>query len=350
MINGIVTLTDGTEIEVTDKIITSNSLSIRMSTSQSEFDVGSFNAAVMEITIIDDEALDHDFDGAEINLREIKGKGENITETSLGLYYVNGEKTVRNRRIVKLVAQDKTALFDVEISEADRAVTEYTPLELLNTACLAAGVMLATTDLSALPNYNAKINIKSAYIQTYRDVVMWIAQLLCSNAVINRAGELEIRRAKYISEEGTTTIINDYVSDGHDRVNIQFSDTRTYIKYLTAYSGTSVKEYVTEVTPDDTQIRYGMFSLPSNPLLESKSAEECDAINKEWHDYVDTFATRYIKATMFSNTEIKLGDTVKFRGGKVDVRKSIVGVVTSINWRYRGYTTIICTAPPAAKS
>ena len=351
MINGFITLTDGTKIEITDKLIVANSLSIRMSTTSSEFDVGSFNAAVMEIKIIDDEALNHDFDGAEIALNETTGKTEeDKTETSLGLYYVSGEKTVRNRRIVKLTAQDKSVFFDGEINEADRNTEEYTPLEVLNAACTAAGVTLATTDLSALPNNDVKINLKSVSIQTYRDAVMWVAQLLCSNAVINRVGELEIRRAKYISEEGTTTIIHDYVSNGSDRVDIQFSDTRTYIKYLTAYSGKEVKEYVSNVTPSDTQIRAGVFSLPLNPILESKTVEECDTINEDWHDYIDTFATRYVKATMFSNTKIKLGDTVSFKGGKVDVRKNIVGVVTSINWRYRGYTTVTCTAPYAAKS
>lgn len=350
MINGTITLTDGTKIEVTDKIIAANSLSIRMSTASSTFDIGSFNAAVMEIKIIDSEALDHDFDGAEIALREIKGKEGETTDTSLGLYYVNGEKTVRTRNLVKLTAQDKSVLFDGEINEADRNTEEYTPLELLNVSCSAAGVTLATTDLSALPNNDVKINIKSASIQTYRDAVMWVAQLLCSNAVINRYGELEIRRAKYISAAGTTDIIHDYVSDGSDRVDIQFSDTRTFIKYLSAYSGKTVKEYVTGVTASDPQVREGMFSLPFNPLLESKSADDCDDINEAWHEFIDTFATRYVKATMFSNTKIKLGDTVSFKGGKVDVRKNIVGVVTAIYWRYRGYTTVICTAPPAAKT
>lgn len=350
MINGTITLTNGTEIEATDKIIAANSLSIRMSTVSSDFDVGSFNSAVMEIRIIDDEALEHDFDGAEIALREIKGKGEEAVETSLGLYYVNGEKTVRTRNLVKLTAQDKSALFDGEISETDRDTEEYTPLELLKVACYTAGVTLATTDLSALPNNDVKINIKSASIQTYRDAVMWVAQLLCSNAVINRYGELEIRRAVYITENGTTTIIHDYESNGSDRVDIQFSDTRTFIKYLTAYSGKTVKEYVTGVTPTDSQTRMGMFSLPFNPILESKSTDECDVINEAWHEFIDTFSTRYVKATMFSNAKIKLGDTVRFKGGKVDVRKSIVGVVTYIHWKYRGYTTIICTAPPAAKA
>lgn len=351
MINGLITLADGTEIEVSDKIILANSLTIRMSTAQSEFDVGSFNAAVLDIKIIDDEALEHDFDGAEIVLHEITGEeGEEEGGTPLGIYYVNGEKTLRSRNNVKLTAQDKTSMFDVEISEQDRDVLEYTPLELLETACAAAGVTLATTDISELPNNDVKINIKSMYIQTYRDVVMWVAQLLCSNAVINRAGELEIRRARYVSEPGTTTIIRDYTSDGSDRTDIQFSDTRTFIKYLSAYSGRTVKEYLASASTGDKQAREGRFSLPSNPLLEGISESGCDAINEEWLEFIDTFLVRNITATMFSTTKIKLGDTISFEGGKVDVRKNIIGVVTAITWRYRGYTTITCTAPPAAKT
>jgi hypothetical protein len=66
-------------------------------------------------------------------------------------------------------------------------------------------------------------------------------------------------------------------------------------------------------------------------------------------EYIDTFAPRNIKAQMFFNPSIKLGDTIRFSGGLVDVRRTIIGVVTSISWKYHGIMTINCSAPTATK-
>lgn len=349
-LSGTITLKGGEKIEVTDATLVGNSLSGTMSVcSPGSFDVGSFNSASIQLKIYDDEALEHEFDGAEIALTVVETKEEEMTTTPLGIYYVDGNKTKRHKNVVQLYAQDATSKFDVEIGETIKA-TSYTPYNAILAACEAAGVALSTTSLSEFPNNLIVFTPSSASVQTLRDLVMWAAQLVCANAVINRDGELEIRRVRYIAEGGAgSSIIADYESDGSDRVNIVFSDVRTYVKYLSSYSGNTPKEYTSNVNPSDAQARQGSLSLMKNPLVETLSTETQDEINEEILEYIDTFAPRTIKAQMFFNPSIKLGDTIRFSGGLIDVRRTIVGVVTSISWKYHGIMTINCSAPTAAK-
>ena len=350
-LTGTITLKGGEIIEISDASLVNNSLSGTMSTcSASSFDIGTFNAATLQMKIYDDDALDHEFDGAEISLSILSESEEGIVTTPIGIYFVDGSKTKRQKNIVQLYAQDATSKFDVEIGETIKGAS-YTAHNAIQAACETAGVTLATTSFSEFPNNSVVFTPSSASVQTLRDLVMWCAQLLCTNAVINRNGELEIRRARYVAEGGAgSSIIADYESDGSDRVNITFSDVRTYIKYLSAYSGNTPKEYDSGVDPSDAQARQGSLSLLKNPIVENLSTEVQDAVNEAFLEYVDNFAPRNVKAQMFFKPTIELGNTIRFSGGKVDVRRTIIGVVTGISWRYHGLMTVYCSAPQAVKA
>lgn len=344
MITGTITLKDGTVIEMDDSKLAAGSLKITMSTcSASSFDVGTFNAGNMRIKIYDDEALEHEFDGAEIVLSEIEGENT----TALGIYIVDGTQTKRQKNVVSLYATDYSVKFDEPVPSYIRSAT-YTAPQALSSVCSAAGVQLATSDFSTFPNNSVSFSAASASIQTMRDYVMWAAQVICGNAVINRDGAFEIRPAGYKQSDGE--IVVDYICKGDDRISIQFSDVRTYIRYLSAYSGGAPKDYTSDIIVSDEQARAAYFNLLNNPLLDGKSVDDCDSINNAWLNKIDSFAQRQIKAVLYSNSMLKLGDTVRFSEGSIDVRRSIVGVITGIEWKYHGYTTITCAAPQAVKS
>lgn len=347
-IKGTITLKDGATIEIDDQKLVNNALKVSMSTcSGLNFDFGTFNAATMQLSIFDDDALNHEFDGAAIALSIVKDE-DNLTP--IGIYYVDGNKTKRQKNVVQLYAQDATTKFDVAVPENMRNIS-YTPYNAVVAACEAVGVTLKNSDFADFPNALTIIKTSSASIQTLRDLVMWCAQLLCVNAVIDRDGRLEFRKAVYTAEGGAgSAIIADYESMGDDRVKIQFSDVRTYIKYMTAYVGSSPVEYSSGVDPSDAQARQGEFSAQKNPLIESLSADSQKTINETSLEYLDTFAPRSIKTTMFFDANRKLGDTIRFSGGSIDVRRSIVGVVTGISWKYRGLMTVTCAAPQAVKA
>lgn len=351
MIHGKITLKNGTEIEINDDVLVRDGLSFSMSTSSgSRFDIGTFNASELKISIYDEEAAGHEFDAAVISLSETDKNGEN--PLPLGTYYVDGTKTDRRNKLVKLVAYDAATLFDVEIDAdfiADSTLKFYTPDQLISAASQAVGVP-ANAIPSNLPNASVSgLTLLSKSIQTWRDAVMWVAQLLCANAVINRAGKLEIRRAKYLSEG--TTIQVDHEISGDQRLSIRFSDVRTYIKYLSAYeTGKKPVSYTSGYNASDAQARPASFSLAENPLLSTKGKYEIRQINSDWLVYIDGFKQREIKAELFGNPKIKLGDTCRFSGGLIDVRRSIIGVITDIRIKYNGVTTVICRAPEAVVS
>ena len=341
MLQGYIKLADGqTTINFDEDDIIAGSVSVQMSTCRnSDFMFGTFNAAMLKIGIIDDEALDHDFSGARIALEIVEGN----TTTYLGRYYVDGEKTKRKNKQVMLTAQDGTAAFDTAISSTVQS-TQYTPLTALQAACTACGISLYNQSLSQFPNYQVTFTPSSKAIQTYRDLVIWVCQLLAANAVINRGGALEIRRARYEYNSNP-----DYVSDGSDRSDVQFSDTRTYIRYMTAYSAGQPKKYTSTATITDPQAREGVITLAYNPLLEGKTETDCDTINAAILADMANFMQRQITAKMFGITDIQLGELMQFAGGKIDIRRSILGVVTGYTWKYRGISTLICAAPSAVK-
>lgn len=359
MIQGKITLKDGTEIEINDGTLVQNGLSFSMSTSSGgRFDVGTFNAAEIRIAIYDEEAAGHEFDAAVIELSEAaEGEAEGDegdeekTPVPLGTYYVDGTKTDRRNKMVKLTAYDAATLFDIAIEDGYRVLDTYSAEGIVTAACVA--VMGTPPPYTVaidpdLPNASVSgLSLKSEAVQTWRDAVMWAAQLVCANAVINRDGKLEFRRAKYSSDG--ETIQADHEINGDQRISIRFSDIRTYIKYLTAYEADrKTANYTSGYTASDTQARPAEFLLPENPLLIKKTKDEIREINKDWLRYIDGFKQREIKAELFGNPAIRLGDTCRFSGGTIDVRRSIVGVVTDIRMKYNGITTVICRAPEAA--
>lgn len=343
-ITGKITLKSGEEIEITDENLVANSLSIKMSTCQSKFDVGSFNAAIMTIGILDEQSLNHDFGSAVITLAaHYKADGESGTETAdnLGIYYVNAEQTKRVKNKITLTAQDKTFLFDKEISATDKSAA-VTPITAVQLACTRCGVNFAdVTD--TFPNSDVRCVLASESIQTYRDVVMWAAQLMACNAVIDRNGRLTLRRARYLQDNSVVTIDRTLTAD--ERMSIKFSDSRVCVNTLNSYSAGKPKTYTVPVSSQDPTSVFGGINLPENPLMSGKSESDCDDINGAWVRYFGAFAPRNVTAKIFGGSDIWLGETIAFVGGDIDLSRRLVGVVTTINWKYGGQTTVTCVAP-----
>lgn len=316
----------------TDSRIVAGSVSVKMSTcGHSNYDFGTFNAAVLKMGIIDDDAENRDFSGGTVVLSD--------GNTALGTYYIDPKTVKRCRKSVTFSAYDAAVRFDVELPDNVRQ-TSYTALTAIQAACTACGVTLSGSLPVGSPNTTVTFTFGNAAVQTWRDVVMWACQLICANAIINRTGQLVIRKAWYTYDDTP-----DFTCTAADRQDIEFSDTRVYIKYLTAHSGKNVKTYTTSrVAP--SQSVAGELTLTKNPLLDDKSEADCDAINSAL--LAQPILSRQITAKMFSDATISLGDLGMFSGGKIDVRRSVRGMVTEIEWKYHGYTRVTCTAPDMA--
>lgn len=333
MIIGVVGGTAFTEAD-----ILANSLSVTMSTcDKGNFTFGTFRAAVLKVTfILAGDLADVDFSGARIEL-EKNGTGTN----PLGVYWVDDSKTKRRGKLLTIEALDAASLFDVELPDSVRAQT-YTAATAIAAACAAVGSNMVQLP-EGLPNQSVTFTPSSASIQTWRDLVMWVAQLLGGNAIIDRTGYLVIRPAGYFSGQQPS-----YTSQGDNRVDIQYADIRTWVKYLTAYSERKVKTY-TGGNISEANARPGYVTLPLNPLLDGKTEAECDTINAAIRASVGSLV-RDITAKCADDPSVQLGDMANFTGGRVhSTNTGALGVVTAITWRFRGITTVTCTAPTSVK-
>ena len=341
-ISGTITLKNGDSIRVSDDILVKNSLKITRELCGKEYRIGSFNLSCLKMAIFDQGALGRDYSNAVIKLNyhlKLKNGGEEAVP--LGIFIADGVETSRKRDKVYITAYDGGIYFDREPSDDIRNMTA-TPIELITAICEECGAELGVID-EKLPNGEVLVNISDKQIQTCRDAVMWCSALMCGYAVIDREGKLNIIPAKYGVSEGSTIVKRRSIGV-NERNSIYSTDTRAYIRYLTAYCGEKVRQYDSEYEAKDSQAAPASYAMTKNPLLSGKSEEEWDEINRAWHKYIERFMQRGITARIFGDPALDVGDTVSFYGGDIDQRGNVIGIVTSYEWKYRNYHDIYCAA------
>ena len=343
-IYGTLTLADGTVYEITDSVLVKDSLSLSKELCGEKYRVGTFNIACLKLSFFVANALGIDLTDAAVTINYyLKTANNTEQQVPLGTFYVDPILSVRRKNILGIVADDAGVKLDRDISDAFRNITG-TPAQLIAAACsyCSVGCSVGTNRLDGMPNSALAVNAASRQLQTYRDVVMWCAALVCGYAVIGRDSRLSVIPAIYGVSGGA--IITSRTVTAAERESIYVTDTRAYIKYLTAYAGDDIACYVSPFTAQDEQAAPAAYVLEKNPLLADKTAAECENANEDWLDYIKTFMQRGVRARIMGDPALDTGDALMFTGGDVDQRTGIIGVVTSYEWRYRNYHDVVCTA------
>lgn len=346
-ITGAIKLKDGTHIIVDDSIIIQGSLSISKKVcSSGKWDVGTMNYSQISMKIIDDEAYDHEFAGAAIKLTygivtAIDDEGNKTwEEVPLPPFWVDGvdgNGISRTRNIVSLTGTDSISKLDIDYPDTIPTTSLYAAFQYV---CARANVGVAITEdeFNQLPNSGIIPDFSSGNIQSCRDAAMWIAQTVNCSGFVEHRGLINLRQYKF---NGSTDYDRLFTAD--ERVNIEYSDTRTYLAYLQSYAGGKAKTYSKVSTwtgSDVSHIKEGAVSLPENPIISKLTAEEQSEVNKSYLENRSK-PTRYIKSDMWVDPALELLDVVAFTGGSIDIGK-IISVVTQIKWKYRGVGTIYC--------
>lgn len=223
---------------------------------------------------------------------------------------------------VHVTAYDRMQKF-----EKDFPITQTlgTPYELLMLCCRDCGVTLKQTELEiqALPNGNKSFVLFGENdIETYRDLIFWVTQLMACFATMTRDGKLDIR------PYGRTTV--DSIGITERWRGASFSD------FATKYTAVSVvqidkEETVYKALSVDDGLTY---NLGANPLLQ----------NIVLDDILGNILTAlsYIQYTPFSvdkagNPALDLGDQITFPGG---LGRGVTGCIMSYNYTYHGPYTI----------
>jgi len=211
------------------------------------------------------------------------------------------------------------------------AVVGRVPYVALVYICRKVGVTFGMTraEVAALPNgSNPLVLFEDNDITTYRDMLSWIAQTLCSNATINRSGELVLVPFKSAS---------DYTfDDEHRHEGASFKDFTTRITEMWLDCKPMEMSYAYQVLPND-----GLsYELGQNPYLQIGTAAERDTAMNEILAGLQAVNYTPFDVNLTGCPIFDLGDVLTFTGGITGGSKK--GAITSFTYTYNAAYKLSC--------
>ena len=290
-----------------------------------EIELGTVYAAEMGISLFS-EINRYTLEDAIVELfYHLQIAGGTYETIPMGIFEVS--EANRKAKCLEIKAYDFMVRFEKAFTSLESIGNAYDFMVLCSTAC---NVSLAQSraEIEALPNGTENLSIYSDNdIETYRDVLFYVGQVLGGFFVINRAGELELR--KY----GNTPVL---VVERMHRFTSSFSD---FITRYTAVSSTNLRTQIAEyyaLDPDDGLT----MNLGVNPLLqfglEETRRQLCENILN------DLSMVNYVPfdSDTIGNPALDVGDILSFTGGQADSTK--YACITSNSIKIGGRQSIKC--------
>ena len=305
--------------------------------SSSEIQIGQVYVGEMKIILRNIEIPRGTYKGREVKLKE----GLFIDDNSeyeyvpLGVYCI--QDATWSLQGVSLVAYDNMSKFD---KTYQLTIKSGEPFDFLTEVCKKCGVELGMTreEVSELPNGKELLGIyEENDIETYRDLISWIAQTTASNAMVDFEGKL-------ILKQYSQNIVESFDIYQRD-ATATFSDFESY------YTGMSIVDKATEMTKyysmdkDDGLV----YNLGSNPMLQNGVESVLDEQRKNVLYGMQSIKYTPFKALIFLPFVLELMDVIEFKGGNAG--NKIVTCVTKYQWSYGGKYSIQCVGKnPALQS
>ena len=290
-----------------------------------ELEIGTVYASEMGITLF--SQIDrYTLEDAKVELScHFRLPDGGFEEIPMGIFEVS--EANRHLKTLELKAYDYMLRFEKSFNGFETVGNAYAFLEL---CCGACDVELAHTkeEIEAMPNGAEMLSVYPENdIETYRDVLYFVGQVLGGFFCINREGCLELR--KY----GAAPVLE---VKGKHRFSSSFSD---FITRYTAVSSTNLRtqtaEYYALETDDGLTMNLGV-----NPLLQFGLEETrrtlCENI------LADLSVISYVPfdSSTIGNPALDLGDVLTFSGGQTDGTQT--ACITSIEHRIGGRQSIRC--------
>ena len=284
-----------------------------------EIELGTVYSAEMGITLlsnIDRYTLEDAVVEMFYHLRLPDGSYE---EVPMGFFEVS--EANRTVKCLELKAYDYMLRFDRDFNGFETIGTVY---DFVSLCCKACKVEMAQSqkEYEEMANGTEVLSIYTENdIETYRDVLYYVGQVIGGFFCMNRFGKLELRRF------GREPVME--IGSRH-RFTSSFSD---FITRYTAVSSTNMKTETAEyyyLEPDDGLT----MNLGINPLLQfglKETREQlCMNILKELSviNYVP------FDSEIIGNPALDLGDVIQFSGGQADSAR--LSAVTSMNCKIGG--------------
>ena len=323
---GQITTTDGAVYDFTQQDIVKGSGYI---TSQccgsSEIELGSVYAAEMGILLFSDIDRYTLPDAVVTLFYHLQISDGTYEEVPMGIFEVS--EANRKAKCLEIKAYDYMPRFEKSFNGFESVGNAYDFMVLCSTACSVELAQERKT-IEALPNGAENLSIyPDSDIETYRDVLYYVGQVLGGFFVINREGKLELR--KYTANPVLT------VEQKH-RFSSSFSD---YITRYTAVSSTNMRTQIAEYYALETDDGLTM-NLGVNPLLqfglEETRKQLCENI------LADISVVNYVpfETDTIGNPALDVGDVLSFSGGQADADK--FACITSNSIKIGGKQTLKC--------
>lgn len=289
-----------------------------------EMEIGSVYAAEMGITLFS-EIDRYTLEDALVELYYHLLVGEGYETIPMGVYEIS--EANRSIRCLEIKAYDYMIRFEKDFNTTDIIGNAY---EIIMFCCKACKVEFAHTqaEIESMPNGSEILSIYSENdIETYRDVLFYIGQVLGGFFCINREGKLELRK---FGGEPVMDISN------KQRFSSSFSD---FITRYTAVSSTNLRtqtaEYYALETDDGLTMNLGV-----NPFLQFG----VDETRKELCEQIlaDISVIKYVPfdSETIGNPALDLGDVLRFSGGHADEKQ--ITCITYSQCRIGGKHALRC--------
>ena len=207
------------------------------------------------------------------------------------------------------------------MSKLDKSFTEQitgTLYEMAVFACTSCGVELANANFNTFVNHSHNFSLyPDSDIETYRDLLYWVAQTSGCFVTANRQGKIEFRAYN-------TTVV-DTIDTEHRYKGGKFAD------YETFYTGISVVNMDEQTTshyslPQDDGLNY---NLGSNPLLQYGNKQ---VYRENVLSAISSFVYVPFNISLVANPAYDLGDVLSFPDGLGDGNKKFC--ITNFAWKY----------------
>ena len=240
-------------------------------------------------------------------------------EVPMGIFEVS--EANRKIKCLELKAYDFMLRFEKDFNGFETVGNAYDFMELCSKACR---VELAQSRevIEALQNGKEILSVYTENdIETYRDMLYYVGQVLGGFFCMNRFGKLELR--KY----GTEPVMEFL---GRHRFSSSFSD---FITRYTAVSSTNRRTETAEyyaLDPDDGLT----MNLGVNPLLQFGLRETREQLCR--NILADLAVINYVPfdSDTIGNPALDLGDVIRFKDGQAD--GSRISVITSMQCKIGG--------------
>lgn len=246
-------------------------------------------------------------------------------QVPMGIFYVS--EANRTAKCLELKGYDAMLKFERSFNGFETAGTPY---DFIAFCCKACGVEMAQTkeQIEAMTNGTETLSIyQENDIETYRDCLFYVGQVLAGFFVINREGKLEIR------QYGMTAV---QTYEAKHRFTSSFSD---FITRYTAVSSTNKKTETAEYYALEADDALTM-NLGVNPLLQFGTEDAREAVCRNILNVISKIRYVPFDSDTIGNPALDLGDVLSFTGGQADTDQ--MAAITSLECRIGGKEKLKC--------